>query len=217
MTDAERHFGPSSRVGGAECLDFVNTLHWRGTDAPVERLTTYDDLLAWATYGNLMEASQAARLREMAREQPAEAERILRRAWTLREALHRIVTAERQRRESAEDDVALLNGELGVALAHASLTRDGSGYRLGWRELDERLDAPLWQVTRSAADLLTSPLRAKMRLCANEECGWLFIDESKNGSRRWCSMALCGSRLKMRNYYRRKQSRPTTTVGQSEA
>ena len=121
MTDAERHFGPSSRVGGAECLDFVNTLHWRGTDAPVERLTTYDDLLAWATYGNLMEASQAARLREMAREQPAEAERILRRAWTLREALHRIVTAERQRHESAEDDVALLNGELGVALAHASL------------------------------------------------------------------------------------------------
>ncbi|HEX8035576.1 MAG TPA: CGNR zinc finger domain-containing protein, partial [Ktedonobacterales bacterium] len=114
------------------------------------------------------------------------------------------------------DDVALLNGELGAALAHTYLTRDGDGYRLGWRGLDEQLDAPLWRVTRSAADLLTSPLRTKIRLCANEACGWLFIDESKNASRRWCSMALCGSRLKMRDYYRRKQGRPTT-VGQSEA
>lgn len=217
MTDAERHLGPASRVGGAECLDFVNTLHWRGTDAPIERLSTYDDMLSWAAYGGLVETPQAAQLRELAREQPAEAAHVLQRAWTLREGLHRIVTAERQRRAPAEDDVALLNGELGNALAHASLTRDGGGYRLWWRDLGERLDAPLWQVTRSAADLLTSPLRGKIRLCANEPCGWLFIDESKNASRRWCSMALCGSRIKMRDYYRRKQGRQTTAAGRSEA
>ncbi len=217
MTDAARHFGPTSRVGGAECLDFVNTLHWRGTDAPIDRLTTYDDLVSWAAYGGLVETPQAARLRELAREQPAEAAHVMQRAWTLREGLHRIATAEMLRREPAEDDLALLNGELGTALAHASLTWDSGGYRLWWRDLGERLDAPLWQVTRSAVDLLTSPLRGKIRLCANDECGWLFIDESKNASRRWCSMALCGSRIKMRDYYRRKQGRPATTVGQVEA
>lgn len=214
MTDAERHFGPGSRVGGAECLDFVNTLQWRGTGAPIERLIIYDDLVSWAAYGNLVDAPQAARLRELAREQPAEAVHVLWRARELREGLHRIVTAEMQRRKSAVADLALLNSELGNALAHACVMRDGDGYRLGWRGLDERLDvpldAPLWQVTRSAADLLTSPLRMKIRLCANEPCGWLFIDESKNASRRWCSMALCGSRHKMRDYYRRKQGRPTT-------
>jgi predicted RNA-binding Zn ribbon-like protein len=216
MTDAERHFGRESRVGGAVCLDFVNTLHWRGTGATIERLTTYDDLLSWATYGNLVEAPQAMRLRELAQARPEEAAHVLRRAWTLREGLHRVVTAEMQRREPAEDDMALLNGELGAALEHAILTRVGDSYRLGWRGLDKRLDAPLWHVTRSAADLLTSPLRTKIRLCANEACGWLFIDESKNASRRWCSMELCGSRRKMREYYRRKHGRPTT-AGQSEA
>ncbi|HEX8036954.1 MAG TPA: ABATE domain-containing protein, partial [Ktedonobacterales bacterium] len=149
MTDAERHFGRESRVGGAACLDFVNTLPWRGTGATIERLTTYDDLLSWAAYGNLVEAPQAARLRELAQAQPTEAADVLRRAWALREGLHRIVTAQMQRREPAEDDVALLNGELGAALAHTYLTRDGDGYRLGWRGLDEQLDAPLWRVTRS--------------------------------------------------------------------
>lgn len=210
MTNAEIHFGPQSRVGGALCLDFVNTLHWRGADTPIERLTIYEDLLAWAIYGDLIEALAAARLRELAQEKPAEAAHVLQRAWMLREVLYRIFTRQMQRSEPAVDDVALLNDELGAALAHSYLTWEGDAYRLGWRGLDERLDAPLWQVTRSAADLLRSPLRMNIRQCANEVCLWLFIDKSKNASRRWCSMSLCGSQFKMRDYYRRKHGRPTT-------
>jgi predicted RNA-binding Zn ribbon-like protein len=213
MTDAERHFGPASRVGGAECLDFVNTLHWRGTDAPIERLAAYDDLLAWAKYGGMVDAPQAARLRELAQEEAARAARVLQRAWGLREALYRIFTAEMQRREPPEEDLALLNEELGAALAHARLTRTADAYDWAWRDVDAHLEAVLWQVTRSAAKLLRSPLRKKIRACANEVCLWLFIDESKNHSRRWCSMALCGSQVKMRNYYRRKHPRPAAPVG----
>ena len=98
-TDAELHFGPISRIGGSDCLDFVNTLHWRGTERPIERLTEYEDLVAWASYGNFVDTSQAARLRVLAQNEAAEAAGVLQQAWTLREALHRIIAAEMQRVE----------------------------------------------------------------------------------------------------------------------
>ncbi len=212
MTDAEIHLGPMSRIGGADCLDFVNTLHWRGTDKPIECLTAYEDLVTWAAYGNFVDAAQAAQLRTLAQRDTAEATRVLQQAWMLRETLHRIIAAEMQRREPAADDMAIFNEELGLALAHTILTRDGDKYSLWWRDVEARLDAPLWPVLRSTADLLRSPLRKKIRQCSNTPCNWLFIDESKNSSRRWCSMAICGTQVKMRNYYRRKHSQSVTTA-----
>ncbi|HEV8194555.1 MAG TPA: ABATE domain-containing protein [Ktedonobacterales bacterium] len=213
MTNAEIHFGPLSRVGGADCLDFVNTLHWRGTDEQIERLAEYDDLVAWAAYGNLLDESQAARLRTLSQKETAEAGCVLQRAWTLREALHRIIRAEMERRVPAAGDLSLLNEELGAALAHTQLTWDAGEYHLGWHDVDTRLDAPLWPAIRSAADLLRSPLRKKIRQCSNTPCNWIFIDESKNSSRRWCSMAICGTQVKMRNYYRRKHGQSASVAG----
>lgn len=211
-TDADLHFGPISRIGGSDCLDFVNTLHWRGTEGPIERLTEYEDLVAWAAYGNLVDASQATRLRALAQHEAAQAAHVLQQAWTLREALHRIIAAEMQRVEPAAGDLALFDDELGAAFAHTTLTREGDKYSLGWRDVDTLLAAPLWPVVRSAADLLQSPLRKKIRQCANTPCNWLFIDESKNSSRRWCSMAICGTQVKMRKYYHRKHSQPAATA-----
>jgi len=149
-------------------------------------------------------------LRALAQREAEEASHVLRRAWTLREALSRIVHAEMHREAPDSADLALFNDELGEAMGHATLTRDGDAYHLGWRNLGARLEAPLWPVLRSAADLLQSPLRKKIRQCANTPCNWLFIDESKNTSRRWCSMAICGTQVKMRNYYQRKHSQPAT-------
>lgn len=207
MTDVERLFGPATRIGGALCLDFVNTADWRTSDHPSDRLNTYDDLLLWALHGNLLGEDQIARLRELAREQPREAARVLKRARAVREALFRIFTATERRAEPAPSDLATFNQELAAAMAHATLARDSNRYTWSWEREEESLGAVLWQVTRSAADLLTSPAHLRVRRCANEPCGWLFLDESKNGSRRWCSMALCGGRAKMRDYYRRKQGR----------
>src|SRR5215467_7157450 len=145
MTDAI-HFGPLSRIGGADCLDFVNTLHWRGTDHPIERLDEYEDLVAWAAYGDIVNAPQAARLRELAQQEPGEATRVLQHAWTFREALHRVFDAEMRRSEPPAYDLALLSDELAAALAQTTLTRGGDEYRLGWRDVDALLEAPLWQV-----------------------------------------------------------------------
>lgn len=82
---------------------------------------------------------------------------------------------------------------------------DAAG-RFAWSWADEPLDLemPLWPIARSAAELLTSPAALPtLRLCASERCAWLFLDTSRNGSRRWCSMRTCGNRAKARRHHAR--------------
>ena len=65
------------------------------------------------------------------------------------------------------------------------------------------LEAILWPVLESARELLADPSRIKE--CEGEECGWVFVDATKSGTRRWCSMASCGARAKMKRYRARPQ------------
>ena len=70
------------------------------------------------------------------------------------------------------------------------------------------LDAPLWPIAFSAVELLTGREQDRIKVCANPDgCGWLFYDGSKNGSRRWCSMEGCGSKVKMRRQYAKRRAR----------
>ncbi|MBI4413448.1 MAG: CGNR zinc finger domain-containing protein, partial [candidate division NC10 bacterium] len=75
-----------------------------------------------------------------------------------------------------------------------------------WTGDGQRLDRMLWAVTRSAADLLTSGELAAVRECEAETCAWLFMDRSRNRSRRWCDMKACGNRAKARRHYERKKA-----------
>jgi predicted RNA-binding Zn ribbon-like protein len=81
----------------------------------------------------------------------------------------------------------------------------GDGFVWDWHEVDGVLELPIWIVARSAADLLVSSELERVRECAGEKCDWLFLDASRNQSRRWCDMAACGNRAKaQRNYARRR-------------
>jgi len=87
-------------------------------------------------------------------------------------------------------------------------TRSGSSeLRFVWSRADatDSLTAPLRPVVRSAAELLTSDLVDRVRECHGDDCTWLFLDQSRNRSRRWCSMESCGNRAKVRRHYRRRQ------------
>jgi predicted RNA-binding Zn ribbon-like protein len=93
-------------------------------------------------------------------------------------------------------------------LANSKLAPQGQ--RLTWIDGGRAglLDDALWAVARSAADLLISETTlAHLRECAAETCGWLFLDRSKNGSRRWCDMKVCGNRAKVRRFRRRARGR----------
>ena len=196
----------AGRIGGDLCLDYVNTVDWHSSDHPVEYLREYEDFVQWAHYGGLLTREQATHLRAVAAAAPEQSRQTLDTARALREALYRLFRAATMQAAAAQTDLDLFNTELGKALTHACLLPTAPGFVWGWQEATERLDAPLWPVLRAAADLLAGPQLARVRQCADGNCGWFFLDTSKNHSRRWCSMEGCGSRAKARDYYQRKRA-----------
>ena len=136
---------------------------------------------------------------------------MLSRAVALREAIHRTLSAAIAG-EQDEDALSALNRELSGALSRLRVVPAASdAYVWAWDRDGEdggrgpSLERPLWPVARSAAELLTSPNRARVKVCAGEGCGWMFLDESRNASRKWCDSRDCGNRERVRKYLARKK------------
>lgn len=202
---------PAARLparGGALCLDFTNTVDWHRSDRPKEWLVRYEDLLAWAEHAGAIDPPVRRRLAEVASRDPALAARVLERAIELREAMYRVFTALASARAAPPGDLARLNDALAGALRHRRIAPvPGGRFTWAWAgDLEpsgDALERPLWPVVASAGELLTSDDVGRVRQCADDRCGWLFIDTSRNRSRRWCSMEECGNRAKARRHYRR--------------
>jgi len=195
-------------VGGALCLDFVNTVDPRHAAERFDYLSEYRALVAWARHAGAIEVAAASRLLRRAARQPREAKDVLRRAIRLREELYRIFASAMARRPPPRDAFDRLNHELGWAIAAARLTRSRAGFVLQWGDHRSRLDQVLLPVIRSAVDLLIDGPLDRVRECPGPgNCGWLFIDLSKNGSRRWCDMRTCGNRAKAHRHYTRIRGR----------
>jgi predicted RNA-binding Zn ribbon-like protein len=188
--------------GGALCLDFANT--WGDRERPeTDKLGGYDDLLAFGRQAGLLAAGEDTHLAGQAEERPQAAAEVLERSRSLRETLYRIFSALADSREPATEDLEELNAILPEALSHLRVEPRESGFVWTWAGADGPLDKPLWPVLRSAAELLTSEDRVQVRECAGATCTWLFLDRSRNRSRRWCSMETCGNRAKARRHYHR--------------
>jgi predicted RNA-binding Zn ribbon-like protein len=187
-------------VGGRLCLDFVNTSSGRGTSSHKDHLVGYNDLLAWAHHADALSNTTALELADLAARKPAAARRVLARAVKLREILFRIVTALARKVPPAPEDLAALNTYLMSANRSARLARDRRGFAWTWSSGPLQLDLPLWLIARSAAEVLTAAPLERLKSCNGEACGWVFLDQTRNGRRRWCEMEVCGSRAKMRRF-----------------
>ncbi len=185
-------------VGGHPALDFANTLEGSRTGERRETLLSYADLAAWATEGAGLSPDLCGDLLAEASRRPADAARVLDRALAVREALYRVLAARLRGRAAEEADLAAVNDELSPALGRSRLAPAGRVFAWNHGADARRLDAPLETVVRSAAALLTSPDLERVRACASATCSWLFLDLSRNGSRRWCDMRVCGNRAKAR-------------------
>src|SRR5216683_2784994 len=179
-------------VGGRLCLDFCNTIRDRTGD-PEERLLDYPELVGWGWRAGILNAEEAARLKRTARRNPTEAVVVLERSLALREALHSIFLAVRGGRRPRPAHLETLNGELGHALARSQVVSAEGAFTWVWAEGGRALDSMLWPIARSAADLLTSGELEAVRQCSGRACGWLFLDTSRNRTRRWCDMRICGN------------------------
>lgn len=196
---------PFDLLGGQLCLDFVNTLDDRGTSHPEELLKTYSDLVAWGAQTGALTRAEARRLRGQALDRPKEAEAALRHARQVREVLFEGLAALSAGRPFPAPSLRRLNAALPAALTHLQVRAASGGYEWAW-QTQSGLDRALWAVLRSAGDLLTSSKVARVRACGAAVCGWLFLDASKNHSRRWCDMAVCGNRDKAKRHRTRQKA-----------
>ena len=186
-------------------LAFVNTASGRSTAAPTERFTSYEALIAWARETGLLRPDDAERLNARARRRAADAERMLTRAKRLRELLHDTFTALAGGRPPASSTLDTLSAELAAWYVHGRLAASDEALQWVYCGGDD-LDRPLLEVARAATRLLTSPRLARIRACAAADCGWWFVDDTKNASRRWCDMKICGNRDKVRRFRERQRT-----------
>jgi predicted RNA-binding Zn ribbon-like protein len=210
VIDSSR-FAGLELLGGQVCLDFINTIDPResreaGTQ-PRDYLEGYTDLALWSGYAHLLPAQRVAALLASADQHPGGAQEVFERAVALREVLYRVFSSAADGKRPATGDLEALRSAYRKTMAEAHLVYSATGFTWQWPDRDDDLDQMLWPIVRSAIDLLTAPELRRVKVCPGlGDCGWLFLDTSKSGRRRWCSMENCGSRAKMRRYYARSHS-----------
>jgi predicted RNA-binding Zn ribbon-like protein len=191
--------------GGHLALDFVNTVGGLRDEPPStedDLLVNYENLVSWCLRLDVISEADGSRLLRAAARDDRGARHALRRARELRELLYPIFRAIA---DGAEPPAKLLQ-ELREAerdgLAHAELIRSGSRMRWTWPPPRELSD-PLRPIAHAAVELLTSGPIEHVKTCGN--CRWLFLDQSRNHSRRWCSMDECGTQMKQRRFVERRR------------
>ncbi len=199
-----------NNLGNWLCLDFTHTLQDRYNPRRNELLHSYSDLLAWGLHMSILKEDEAQQLLRIAERYPQVASRSLNDAVNLREAVYRLFYTITEDSAPPQDDMDLLNSLLARAMSHACIVPAGDRFSWEWSAHSdaEKLERISWLVVRSAADLLISDKLHNVRACAAEDCRWLFLDISKNHSRRWCDMETCGNQAKARRHYSRKKSVP---------
>ena len=190
---------PAESVDAERVLVFVNTLSGRPTFAPVERLVSYDALVEWAREQHLVSAAAADRLTAAAKRHPHQAAGVLVRAREFREALNGLAESIEKRRQPGSAVLNTISDYLAAAYANGRLVPHDGG--LQWvASADEALERILWELGRATGRLVLSPRLSRVRACAASDCGWWFVDDTKNRSRRWCDMKLCGNREKVKRF-----------------
>jgi predicted RNA-binding Zn ribbon-like protein len=214
-------------LAGVLCLDFANTLEPRGGPPPIDvppgvdlrdELGSYDDLVGWAAHKGTLSANEGMMLIAVADSDSGGPHLVLGRAHALRDAIYRAFWSISQGESPAAEDLETIMREYADATAHGRLVDTGDGIEWQWYGGGEVLSRPLWPVARSAIDLLTNGERQRIKVCPGPgrpplPCAWLFYDTTRNGSRRWCSMADCGAATKIRlQTDRRRATRGNSTT-----
>jgi len=208
MSDATAAGGVAGLVrnGGRLCLDYTNTVEPRIGPVARDWLTGYPDLVEWARHGDVLDATAAAALLRAAAARPAAAQAAFQTAIDLREGLFRLFAAIVDNTAPADADLEVLRRASAVATQHGRLVPHAGGFEWTWDTAvsagtspADPLDRPWWPVAASAVELLTHGPLDRIKQCPTDEgCSWLFVDATKNRSRRWCSMDDCGSQTKAR-------------------
>jgi Conserved protein containing a Zn-ribbon-like motif, possibly RNA-binding len=203
MIRTHRSLDQLELVGGNICLDFTNSVNCR-PEPELDYLHSYEAFLAWAEHVQLLTPQERETLSQLAQQQPGRIASLMTRIRSLRETIYRLFADLAAHKQPNPDDLETIQSSYAFACQRANLVQEQGCYRFRWN-LTHQLESPLWPVIYAAGELLRSEQLQRLKLCPS--CGWLFIDLSKNGQRRWCSMNSCGARDKMRRYHQRQRDR----------
>jgi predicted RNA-binding Zn ribbon-like protein len=199
---------PFKLYAGHPALELVNTLDMRFSTDTLELIPSYKDLLRLSTQMELLTAEQARRLARTTSER--DAQRVLNSTVELREALAAVFYARIEGAKPRATDLETLERHFHAASLHRSLQTGGAHLAWSWAGAERDAEIPLWKLAQSAAVLLVSSDAELVKDCGDPTCHWLFLDLSKNHTRRWCDMKTCGNRMKARRHQvRLQESEPT--------
>lgn len=188
--------------GGHPALDLVNSLDNRfRADGPNEMLASYADLLRFVEESGLLSHQQVRVLRRVGESEAAT--QALHSAHELREATAALLYSSLEGKQPRPQDVRMLEKNFLNAARHREL-RWGPGLAWAWGRYENEPEVPVWALAESVADILLSSDMTSVRTCAADTCRWLFLDTSKNHTRRWCNMKVCGNRMKARRFQARR-------------
>jgi len=196
-------------VGGNLALDLLNTQNGSAGKPPAgDALRDYGDLLAWCQYVGVLTELETERLVRQSRRHPDSARAAFERARATRDYLYELFSSVARGMPPPAHAVARLQRDESEALSHAEIVADAGGFEWSWAH-DEDMAQPLWPIIHAALTLLIDGPLDRVKGCA--ACRFHFLDESKNRSRRWCSMDGCGTTDKMRKYVARRASARSAT------
>ncbi len=216
---------PFRFVGGHIAADYVNTVNWESGGLDRDRLGDYERVVRWCEEACVIDSATSAKLRSAAKARRADANKAYRAARLLRDVLHTLLEAVANgtlHKVSGRRALADFNAQLSAALPDIQLggvakrrenagsaeqSSDEGALAWTWTGTESRLDAILSPVIWNTAQLLTSPDAARVRMCESSDCGWIYVDRSRNGLRRWCEMQTCGTLEKSRRRAARQLER----------
>ena len=189
--------------GGTLCLDFVNTVHDRKRKPLPDYLLNIFDLVAWAGKAGLLDRKHEKLLEKAVSAHPKEGTRFFNEAITFRELLYQMFYTISKGSPVTTADLVRYNDVAKKQFSDSIIMVSSGAYAKSWDLPPDSLRWITAPILQDANDLLLSGKLSRVKECPN--CGWLFLDTTKNGKRRWCSMKVCGSNVKALEWYYRNK------------
>jgi len=192
-------------VGGLVCLDFTNTIKHRYQVPIVDYLSGMEDWLIWAKRSTLITDVELKVIQQYIQQNPTRSQKEFHGIIRSRESIHNIFNCISRGEKPLPDSLQIFTEKLHFSFERVSITiKANRKVSESWSEKVVDLLTPLVPIVKSAYELLNSDKLGRVKECDN--CGWLYLDKSKNNSRKWCSMLTCGSSDKARRYYRKTKN-----------
>ena len=192
--------------GGSLCLNFVNSVRNRFEDPLFEFIVNPEDLLLWSCRTQIFDKDSRERLENYILNNQGKAIRDLKKILRTRELLYRIFYQFSQKKQPAVEDILHFNKELSFVFKYLNFEINESlETKVIWNYEPSNLLWTLLPIIKSAYDLLISDSKSRIKECTN--CGWLYLDRSKNNSRLWCNMKTCGNTIKIKRYYEKNKTK----------